>query len=411
MSQEADSIGRPEDGYHLSVLVYAGKESEGGGNVHIWGFLRALTSMNLSPPPAIYLPGDIKPPDWPGRWVSVRSPGGRIGRILLSWRMVSRAIRDARSHGGETVFYTRSLYTMLFLVLRRPGGKKVLEVNGSWSREKGGGMREKMTSLLERFVLRRVDGLVCMGEALRGWVLSLGIPRERTIVVYNGTDTGLFRPLPREAVAPLEAELGLEGRKPVVFVGTFRRWHSAESILRAFSLVVRKDREAVLVLVGGGPETQRLGDAARRLGIEENVVFVGRVPHTEVPGYINFARVCVVPFSPDMLCGSPLKTFEYLACGKRIVAADVPGLREIFASSPHALLYRPEDPEDMAGKILTALETRDTPEDVEARIRLVEENFTWEKAVRDTLSFISRLVGEREVAEEAEPTTPGGGEG
>jgi glycosyltransferase involved in cell wall biosynthesis len=69
------------------------------------------------------------------------------------------------------------------------------------------------------------------------------------------------------------------------------------------------------------------------MGISDNVIFCGRQPLKEMPVYINAADICLAPFfderSPHTGL-SPLKLFEYMACGKPVIASALGGLDILF---------------------------------------------------------------------------------
>ena len=109
-----------------------------------------------------------------------------------------------------------------------------------------------------------------------------------------------------------------------VFAGAFRAWHGAAQLVEAIRLLrARGLTDVQAVLIGDGPERPSVRDAARGL---DQVVFTGAVAHERMPGALAAADVGVAPFDierhPPLRLGfywSPLKIFEYMACGMPVV--------------------------------------------------------------------------------------------
>ncbi|MFQ5754279.1 MAG: glycosyltransferase family 4 protein, partial [bacterium] len=87
----------------------------------------------------------------------------------------------------------------------------------------------------------------------------------------------------------------------------------------------------------------------RRLGLQEKVNFTGLVPRQMVPQYIAAMNVAVQPDVTEY--ASPIKLFEYLAMGRAIIAPRKQNIQEILEDGKHALLYTPDDAQDLADKI------------------------------------------------------------
>ena len=108
-----------------------------------------------------------------------------------------------------------------------------------------------------------------------------------------------------------------------------------------------------MLLVGGGPQEQALKAQARRLGVEDKVVFTGRVPHGEVQRYYDLVDVLAYPRRSMRLTElvTPLKPLEAMAQGRLLVASDVGGHRELIRDGETGLLFRAGD----AGSLTDAL--------------------------------------------------------
>ena len=132
------------------------------------------------------------------------------------------------------------------------------------------------------------------------------------------------------------------------------------------------------------------------LGLSDKFTFTGRVPYEQVPLYINAADVCVAPFIKERnskIGLSALKTYEYLACGKPIVASSIPGVQDLIESSGGGIPVTPEDPEELANAVVRLLS------DEEARVEMgkkgrkyVVENHSWDGVAGKILKICEDIV-------------------
>lgn len=83
-------------------------------------------------------------------------------------------------------------------------------------------------------------------------------------------------------------------------------------------------------------------------------IFPGNVPYEEVPPYCGVMDVCIAPFRKEAVERSSVKIFDYLACGKPVVATDVGETSGFFAESGAVMIVPPEDPAALWPKELIA---------------------------------------------------------
>ena len=102
--------------------------------------------------------------------------------------------------------------------------------------------------------------------------------------------------------------------------------------------------KAYLLLVGDGPERERLEEAASELGLDGRVRFVGEVPPDRVPAYASLADVFVTASWIEMF---PVAVLEALAAGLPIVGLDVPWIQHTVQHDVNGLLCQAE-PEPFA---------------------------------------------------------------
>ena len=162
----------------------------------------------------------------------------------------------------------------------------------------------------------------------------------------------------------VKAELGLENsKKYVCFVGHLAAWQGVEFLIYASPLILEKCPDVRFLVVGDGAMKNKLLEITSELGLSDKFIFTGRVPYESVPLYINAADVCVAPFIKERnskIGLSALKTYEYLACGKPIVASSIPGVKDLIDSSGGGISVTPENPTELAAAVIKLIFNENT---------------------------------------------------
>ena len=275
-------------------------------------------------------------------------------------------------------------------------GEPVPEWHGS-----GRGMLDSCRDWLARQTLRRCDRVVVLTEGLRDMVIRRYQTKpERVIVLPSGTDTDLYQPRNRQAC---RQRLGLDPESEYIgFVGTFFQYQGLDRLLDAFAHIRNQKPTVRLLLVGDGETADALKQQAARLGLTHAITFTGRVPYGQVPDFIATMNVCVAPFTADRGETSPVKLFDYLACGRPAIASAIPSVSALFSEARGVKLVPPDDPRSLAAALLQVLERPDEAEELGRRGRqFVEQRYSW---ARLTLTLKEWLKKEPGHAVQANPS-------
>jgi glycosyltransferase involved in cell wall biosynthesis len=142
--------------------------------------------------------------------------------------------------------------------------------------------------------------------------------------------------------------------------------------------------DIAILLVGGGPEEERLRVLAGEFGLGESVVFAGRVPHEEMRRYYDLVDLLVFPRISTRLTElvTPLKPLEAMAQERIVVASSVGGHRELIRDRVTGYLFPPDDPQRLAVGVLEALADRESWPRMRARaIEFIDSERSWAHSV------------------------------
>jgi glycosyltransferase involved in cell wall biosynthesis len=298
-----------------------------------------------------------------------------VQAFILSWRvLLTRGFDVVHACNPPDLFFLIGGFFKLF-------GKKFLFDHhdlGPELYEAKFGRRDffyRLLQRLERWTFRTADVSIATNESYRRIAITRGrMPAERVFVVRSGPDLTRFK-----SVAP-EERLKCGRRYLVGYVGVMGGQEGVEYLLRAVCRIVfgMQRRDIHFGLVGGGTALEEMKTLAAQLGVAEFVTFTGRVPDPELLAMLSTADVCVNPdVANDMNDKSTMnKIMEYMALGKPIVQFDLTEGR--FSAQRASLYARPNDPADLACKIVELL---DDPERRAAMgefgRRRVEEHLQW----------------------------------
>lgn len=191
---------------------------------------------------------------------------------------------------------------------------------------------------IEHHQLSTADHVIVVSNWLAKYVIEQGVDIGRLHVLPNAVDPQRFHPAVRGGA--VHHRYGLHDKIVVGFVGRPRPWHDLDTLLTAVSHLHQSDPSYHLLLVGQMPSDLWPRLAAHNL--LDAVTVTDAIPHDNVSAHIAAMDVAVSPHHQlAAFYYSPLKLFEYLACGVPTVAARLGQQAKIIAPYQSGYLYPP----------------------------------------------------------------------
>jgi len=148
------------------------------------------------------------------------------------------------------------------------------------------------------------------------------------------------------------------------------------------------------LLVGDGPETEKLKQTACRLEMEHAMVLSGPVHRDDVPAYIDAMDICVLPDSNAF--GSPLALFEFMAMGKPCVVPALGPIRDVIDHNVTGIVFPHADYEALKTALLRLVENPELRLQIGARAKhTVFERHTWTANARFVVQLVTGEVSAR----------------
>ena len=300
--------------------------------------------------------------------------------------MISPQIRAIRAISTSDVVYVRWHFAALptAILARAVRTPLVVEVNGTtedviaaWpSMRRFHGVIDRAG----RWVLRLADGIVAVTEGLAQWAAASGA--HRTVVVPNGVDVDRFAPAQNPPC------LDDDPRPYVAFVGALAPWQGVEVMVDALGHPSWPD-DVALVVAGDG--------VLRELCLESRghgMRYLGPISHDAVPALLAGAIASIsVQTGRSGRAGvgcSPIKLYEGLACGRPVIATDVPGVGEVVGEC--GIVIPPDNPAALAEAVSELARDPSRADAMGKRARdAAVALHSWDTRARATARFLAEV--------------------
>jgi glycosyltransferase involved in cell wall biosynthesis len=271
-------------------------------------------------------------------------------RDLMATIRLARLIRKERPQILHT--HTAKAGTVGRVAARLAGSRKppivVHTFHGHVLRGYFGPVRTLLFRLLERWLAAGTTALIAVSPQVRDDLVALGVaPRERFVVIRLGIELD-------ERVAPEQngrgesrRYLGIPGdRFAVGWIGRMTAVKRTDDVLIAFKSLRDSGVDAVLCMVGDGPDRLPLEQRAHELGVARDTVFLG-YQEDVAPFYAAF-DVLVLPSGNE---GTPVTVIEALAAERPVVATRVGGVPDVVRDGEDGFLVEAGATDDLADRL------------------------------------------------------------
>jgi len=367
----------------LYVRATISNAAEGGMETHVAGFAGGAAALGHE---LTFVTNGTQLAD-----ESINIPPSRIfdadrvfyelwNNLNFTAKLLSVFRGDASSH-FDFIYQRYNRFNWSGVVLSmRTGLPLALEFNGSevWVSKQWDPIGQLwLLRRFERLNLRAADFVFVVSEVQRRNLISAGFAPKKIITNPNGVDADRFHP--DCGGGDLRRRLGIESKTVVGFVGTFGPWHGAPVLAEAAALVA-PNTDCHFLFVGDGDERAQAEAIVQASAVQ--AAFTGRIPHDEIPAYLDGCDVLVSPHVPtndgSEFFGSPTKLFEYMSMAKPVIASRLGQIGEVIRDAENGLLVEPGDAVALARAIERLTLDQSLRERLGAGARqTVVERYTW----------------------------------
>lgn len=288
------------------------------------------------------LPGHIVIKFWPVRFI--KQVGVSIWLHLNAKRIVSRYRLDKLNvhSGAGGVLLVRRLPVPVVITCHHTYWQQYSFIKSQfWKR---------IFLPFEKKTYRLADRIICVSEDTRRVLIErYRIPEEKLSLVHFAVDEEKFY---RDESIP-------KRENSLLYIGRIDTRKGIEFLIRTMPLVKERIPDVQLLVGGKGCDLERMKALVQKLGLQENVTFLGFVPDEQLNALYNQAQCAVVP---SIFEGFGITVVEALAAGTRVVGTDVDGIRETLKGGEYGRLAPYGDRRAFAEAIVAELrEPRPAP--------------------------------------------------
>jgi glycosyltransferase involved in cell wall biosynthesis len=311
-----------------------------------------------------------------------------VYNVVVAWRIW----RYLSAHKDVGLIYERySLYMCAAVFLAR--WRKIpiiLEVNDSAAVDRVRPLFFKSIAMaIERWVFRKADGLVFVSSVFRdrlqkahGWIAP-------AIVSPNAANISQFSFTPAQR-AQARAQYKLDGAVVCGYLGAFVPWHGVDQFVYHVADKLAQAPHLKLLLVGDGAKFAEVEAFVRSRGLQDQVVLTGRVPHDQVPGLLAAMDMAILPSAGDYT--SPVKLFEFMACGVPPIAPDYQPIQEVLQPGRTGWLFKAGDLDSAVDMVLRHSQDTEALREVGRHARqYITDHRQWRHNVVQLVDFLMEL--------------------
>lgn len=242
-----------------------------------------------------------------------------------------------------------------------------------WRREK----KYLVYSIIDRLTMTLNTHVVAVSNGVKDFLVRWQrINPDKITTIYNGVDVEKYTDT--TGFEKLRNLFGLRGDIPTIGVtARLTRQKGLDIFLQAAKYILQNGRQAQFLLVGDGPSRGELEDLAKKLEIEQYIIFTGF--RTDIPAILGLLDIFVMSSRWE---GLGLSIIEAMLAGKPVVASNVDGIPEVVLDQETGILIPPGAPKALADAICTLLDSPEKRREMGERGR--------QRAIRDF--SIDRMV-------------------
>jgi len=249
--------------------------------------------------------------------------------------------------------------------------------------EKSSGIKSiqrKIEKVLNSRTLKNASRVLVMNEQTRKVVHEFyNVPMENIAIVPNGVELSIFqKKTPRDS-------------RKIVFSGAMYHHRGLDILLDAASKVKKKIPDVKFILLGSGPESEKLQQIVKEQNLQENVEFMGWIPRDEIPSHLSNATLGIGPLRLTTVTSGalPIKVLEYMASALPVIAKKGTLPNDVVKDEKNGFLI--ENSDELAEKIILLLNNSSKVEEMGIESRNMVQKFSWDNVVNSILEIYKKI--------------------
>ncbi|MCM0611821.1 glycosyltransferase [Marinobacter sediminum] len=243
---------------------------------------------------------------------------------------------------------------------------------------------------LDRIAIKRLDGVVLVGEAMKRDIPKRLQNSPSTRVIPNGLNIPELRKRSANALDDHTQQFINNSEFVIVAVGRLSREKGFDHLLRAFMEVKKESNGASLILVGEGKERDTLESLIDETGLSEAVLMPGYC--NNVPSLLRQARLLVMPSLTE---GLPITLLEAMAIETPVLVSQVGEMPKVLGFGEGGRITGSIEPTALEGAIMNELKNTRSEKKIKWSAQAVARHYSAEAMANNYLSLYNTVMGQR----------------
>jgi len=234
-----------------------------------------------------------------------------------------------------------------------------------------------------QWTLNNADALIRVNNKDIPHFIQIGANPNRIYYIPNGYNQDFLKVINKNLA---REKLGLENDKKILInIARLYKEKGQKFLIEAIEKVVKHNDNFVCYIGGIGPLKNQLNKQITQKNLNKYVKLLDYIPNEEIIYWMNAADIFVLPSLDE---GNPTVMFESLGIGLPFIGTNVGGIPEIITSEEYGLLVDPANSNQLANKIITALNCNWNHE----KIIQYGQQFTWQKIALSTIDIYKKII-------------------
>src|SRR3990167_3559873 len=240
--------------------------------------------------------------------------------------------------------------------------------------------------------IKHANKIIAISHSTKNEIIEkLKIPEEKISVIYNGYNDKVFNN--KELIQAKEIQRKLtNGRENFLFyLGTYTEYEPRKNIdflIRVFAQYLKKYNSDIYLVLGGktGQESERIKTLAKKLGVEDKLIFTGFISEREVSAFYKTAQLFLFPSLHE---GFGLPPLEAMASGCPVISSNKSSLPEVVGEG--GILLEPDDQFLWVKEIGQILSNKNYSRKLIDKGLKQAKKFSWEKCAKETINIYQEI--------------------
>jgi glycosyltransferase involved in cell wall biosynthesis len=277
-------------------------------------------------------------------------------------------------------------------VLRKPGIQTVVTIHGleyQWLPEYKNFLQKWYLPLSTYYAAKAASGIIAVSTFTAKQLQKETLIDKKSIkVIHEGVE--LIKPIDHSNIKPMMEKFGIEDKKYILFVGSVQPRKNLVALLEAFSqlrLQLRGDTSQIkLVIAGGiGWMADDILQAPAKFGVQEKVIFTGRISDLELDDLYSHAQMYV---QPSITEGFGLPVLEAMGHGGPVISSDGGALSEVVGSAGIIVSLKNDFVNELTKSMAKLCENSEKRAKLVVAGKKRVSELTWSKTAKETLKYL-----------------------